>query len=194
MALVFPLQSQPRRFLIEREGAVPSSPAPVVAEALALWAVLGRQACGRLLWGCCWASVSRQGGRRSCCLEPSSAAEMLDRPSGSWGQDWRLERTPFFAGALPRQVYRHGLHPALLQADAEQAPHPEGPGVHRPRILQLHPLDQVSSPEARLGSCAGGPLGVCRRAEPPSRFALLEGGGQGGWVVPWGSALGVGAV
>ena len=46
-------------------------------------------------------------------------------------------------GAVPRQVHRHGLLAALLQAHAEQALGAEGPGVHRPRVLQLPHLDQV---------------------------------------------------
>lgn len=49
-------------------------------------------------------------------------------------------------GSVPREIHRYRLHAALLQTDAEQAPDTEGPGVHRPRVLQLHRLDQVSSP------------------------------------------------
>lgn len=35
-------------------------------------------------------------------------------------------------GAVSWEVHRYRLHAALLQADAEQASHTEGSGIHRP--------------------------------------------------------------
>lgn len=73
-------------------------------------------------------------------------------------------------GSVPREVHRHRLHAALLQTDAEQAPDAEGPGVHRPRVLQLHCLDQVSALPCLPQSCPHSPsllLGASVRSHIP---------------------------
>lgn len=43
----------------------------------------------------------------------------------------------FHTGNLPRQVYRQWLYAAVLQADAEQASHPQRPGNCGSRVLHL---------------------------------------------------------
>ena len=58
-------------------------------------------------------------------------------------QTWHVLVCLFPLGAVPRQVHRHWILPALLQAYSEQTSGPQGPGVHRPRVLQLPHLDQV---------------------------------------------------
>lgn len=73
------------------------------------------------------------------------------------------------AGSVSWQVHRHRLHAALLQADAEQAAHAEGPGIHRPRVLQLHRLDKVSAPCCPPGPSRGGG----RQVSPHSPSLLL---------------------
>ncbi len=50
------------------------------------------------------------------------------------------------AGLVSWEVHRYGLLAAVLQAHPEQALGSERPGVHRPGVLQLAHLDQVSFP------------------------------------------------
>lgn len=100
-----------------------------------------------------WGSwVLRRAGSRSRALR-----------WGILGKAHLLALSPPSSGSVPWKVHRYGLHPPFLQADAEQETNPERPGVHRPRILQLHRLDQV-------------------RAPPSPHAGLKAGVGWGGWV------------
>ena len=49
------------------------------------------------------------------------------------------------SGSVPREVHRHRVLAAVLQTHPEQAAGPQRPGVHRPGVLQLAHVDQVSS-------------------------------------------------
>lgn len=48
------------------------------------------------------------------------------------------------AGSVPWKVHRHRLHAAVLQAHVGQEADSQRPGVHRPGVLQLHHVGQVS--------------------------------------------------